>query len=203
MALPFNITPQALIQDAILGLNLITNTIRVDIVGVYNQDSMTQVFGNARPAKASVRETSKLLNHPAETGVILSDHKVILQNEINIPMVIDSRYWSSTYQQIRNAWLNSTKLAVQTRTGVYRNMVIQNMPHEEDADMFDVITLGLNLKEVQFFAPLTIASGNQPSNYVPLNPVNNNTVLRGLQSTAIPLTTSIMGYIHAASVWGL
>lgn len=191
-----SLTPAALGSDALLGIDLLVNNVNRDQVGVYDQTTFQQLFSDARPVRANVRESSKVMDHPVETGVTLSDHHVIEPKNIDISMIIGSEFYSSTYEQIRGAFVNATLLSVQTKAGVYPNMIIREMPHEEDPDMFNVIPIALKLREVLFIAPSSItqiqsgSSGSTtPDNYAPADPVNNNTVNRGLQAP-VPLTAA-------------
>lgn len=198
----FNFTPASILADAQLGLDLLANITKVDIVGVFDQQSFSQVFPGARPMKASVRETSRVMDYPVETGVTLSDHHVINPTEIELMMVINSLEYGSAYQAIRNAWVNATLLMVQTRTGVYRNMIVAQMPHEETPDMYDAIYQTVRLREVIFVAPSSIAAPTQPANYSPVNPVNQNTVTRGFQSP-VALAGSALSLANVINLWGL
>src|SRR4051812_11635107 len=84
----------------------------IDIVGIY--DGFNQVFADARPLKALLRETSKIMEHPAETGVTLADHHIINPVEIEIPLIITSDAYTATYQQIKTAFLAPALLTVKT-----------------------------------------------------------------------------------------
>lgn len=202
MADVIQFTPASVLTDASAALNLLTGTTAGDVVAVFDQMTGTQIFPDARPIKDNVRETSRVMDYPVETGVTLSDHHIINPVEIEILFIIPSNAYASAYQQMRTAWVNATKLAVQTRTGVYQNMIIADMAREEDPDMFDAFAISVRLREVIFVVPNSIAAQSQPANYVPANPANQNTVARGFQSSALPLAGSILSYIHAASVWG-
>ena len=198
----FNITPAAALSDVVYGINLLTNSLSSDVVGIFDSNSFQQVFAQARPMRAQIRETSKVMDHPAETGVVLSDHHIINPTEIDMQMIIPAQYFSSTYVQIRTAWTNATKLNVQTKTGTYRNMVIQDMPHEEDPDKFDVISLFLRFKEIIYQVPTAVAGQNMPANYSPINPLNSNTAQNGLQSAlglgtqALTTASGVMSYAN-------
>ena len=155
------------------------------------QPGVGQLFQNARPMKATVRETSKVMEHPVETGIMLSDHHIINPVEIDIPLIVTSSStgllgallgnlatnYAATYAQIRQAFYNATPLTVKTRTGAYSNMIIADMPHEEDPEMFDIITIALHLRQVLYAASLT----NSPPAFQPLNSINGNTTPSGLQ----------------------
>jgi hypothetical protein len=198
-----NFTASSGITDAVLGINLLAGSLVKDTVGIFDQSSLQQVFINARPVKAIVKETSRVMEHPVETGAVLADHHIINPKEIEFSLMIGAEFYSEVYQQIRNAFINATKLMAQTRTGVYRNMIVMNMPHQEEPDMYDSIMLSLQLREVLFVVPNSIASQSQPADYLPANPTQANTALRGLQSKLVTLTSSALSYIHLPTVWGM
>ena len=166
-----------------------------DVVGIFDSQSLGQLFINARPLKAGVRPTSQLMNRPAETGVLLSDHKIINQVEIELPLMISQDYYGAVYQQIKTAFRDSTLLIVQTRTDVYPNMVIQDMPHAETPDIYDSVVVTLKLKEV-LFAPA-------PSTYDPVDETNSDTVQSGQQQgiSPGPTPTNPTQYHGATGAW--
>ena len=211
------VTTNALISDVTFGLGLLASFgQQVDIVGIYAnggqaatgaatgtptssivnsilgatgpQAGFGQMFVNARPMRATIRETSKVMEHPVETGVTLADHHIINPVEIDLPMVVSAQFYATTYNEIRQAFINATALSVKTRVGVYQDMIIADMPHEEDAEMYDVITIGLHLKQVLYAIsgtnPATGVSGGMLVNFQPANPLNSNTAANGLQQAA-------------------
>lgn len=144
-----------------------------DTIAVFD-GSFNQVFQNARPMKCTVRPTSKIMEHPLETGQIISDYKIILPVEITIPFVVNSIYYRDIYAQITNLFSISELLIVQTRASVYSNMVITELPDEERPDMFDVIMIELHMKQVLLV--------QTTSNFAPANPAQANTQNNGQQS---------------------
>ena len=196
----FNITPASVLSGIDFGIDVLRGISQVDIVGIYDQESLQQVFEQARPLKASVRESSQVMNYPVESGAILSDHHIINPVRIEIPLFIRAENYASTYQQIRGAFLNADSLAVQTRTGVYSNMIVEDMPHEEEPDIFNGIVLSLRLREVLLTVP---SVDRQPGNYSPVNPANENTLNRGYQvaSEVLAQISALAGYINAINVF--
>lgn len=150
-----------------------------DTIAVFNSETLAQVFPTARPIKCSVRETSKTMEHPAETGIIIGDHRIINQTEIDIPLLINAQNYDIAYSDIKNLYLNGTLLLVQTRLTVYGNMIIVDLPDEETADMYDAVTLNLHLKEV-LFVP-------SPSTYDPADAQNDDTIPEGQQKPSAPV----------------
>lgn len=198
----FNLTPASILSNVVTASNLLSSLAKIDVVAVLDQESFQQVFGNFRPMKASVRETSRVMDYPVETGAILSDHKIILPTEIQMAGMIKSEFYASAYAAIRNAWINSTLLSVQTRTGTYRNMIVADMPHEEDPDAQNAVMQFIRFREVQFGVPSSVVPAASLSNYSPIDPRNNPTVSRGLLSAATA-GSSAYSYFRALSVWGL
>jgi len=145
----------------------------LDVVGVYNQNYV-QVFSEARPLKAVVKEASKVMEQPLETGATIVYHSIILPIEIELSLILNSAGYLNVYQQIKQLYLSRELLIVQTKTGEYINQVIQSMPHEEDPDRFDAVIVALKLKET-LFAITQI----QTVPIAPRNPTDNNTVQRG------------------------
>ena len=121
----------------------------LDDIAIYDSD-FGQVFRSARPLKGSISEPSKLMEHPLETGAVVVDHRIVLPTEVVVAMVLDADNYRQTYQRIRQAYRDGTQYTVQMRAGGYKNMVIADMPHEENVDMFDTIPLTLKFREVQF-----------------------------------------------------
>jgi hypothetical protein len=117
-----------------------------DVVGVFDEN-MAQAFPLARPGKAAVTESATLAEHPVESGGVIVDNRVIEPTEIELYLYV-TRY-EETYPEIREAFLGQKLLTVQTRTGIYENMAITEMPHEEAPDMEGAIVLSLSLREIR------------------------------------------------------
>ncbi|MEJ2767547.1 phage baseplate protein [Mycetohabitans sp. B46] len=123
-------------------------TAAVDVVGVFDA-GFQQLFGDARPIKATVKEASKAMEHPIESGATMIDHRIILPVEIELKMMLAGATYRDTYRQIREMFRKGDTLTVQTKAGSYANMLIAEMPHEEAPDALGTLVLTLKLKEVQ------------------------------------------------------
>lgn len=152
----------------------------VDYVAIFTQD-YTQLFREARAIKGVVKEQSKLMDHPVESGATTTDHRVILPVEIDLSLIIASEDYVNVYKQIRQYYLNATLLVVQMRSGIYENQLIASLPHEEDPAMYNALAIALSLKQVQFVTP--------QYGVAPKRTTNATTVDRGVQQ-AKPATTT-------------
>lgn len=153
----------------------------VDVVGVFDKD-FNQVFPRARVLKASVKEDSKVMEHPLETGSIITDHRIVLPVEIELYCILQSADYADTYKIVKQYFLNGTLLTVQTRSGSYANQLMASLPHTEDAEQYDTLLMTLNFKQVQF------ATGRFRG--TPANPSNSSTQDRGVINPQTPSQTS-------------
>lgn len=160
--------------------NLLIATSAQDVIGVFSQDSSTQLFTNARPLKAKINETATVMSHPVEDGSKVTDHKVINPIDIELSMLLTSEDYRSVYQAIKTVFEKSTLLTVQTRSGTYRNMIISAMPHDEDPEMYDGISLALKLSEVKF---AKFTTGTAPKVSKPKDARNSKTSDGGKKQT--------------------
>lgn len=124
----------------------------LDVVAVKRQSDLTQVFQKARPLNASVNEGGDVMQHPLEDGSQIVDHLVQRLTEISYPVVIGGDY-KTTLAEIRQIYKAGTLLIVQTRTGSYENMVLFDIPHEETAEGYDMISCVLKFREARFIKP--------------------------------------------------
>lgn len=163
--------------------DLISTVTSVDVVGIYDADR-NPLFANAQYMRAEVKESSQVMRHPVETGTMIADNHIINQVEINLLLMIKSQFYNSTYNELKQNFIAGSSLLVQTRTGVYANMIIGDMPHTEDADIYDAVVMHLHLVEVLYVVPSSVSALAAPANYSPADPVNSNTVQAGLKSPA-------------------
>lgn len=165
----------------------------MDYVGVFDQN-YNQIFKEARAIKATVKETAKVMEHPVESGIIITDHRIILPVEIELSLILTSETYQDVYKTIRQYYTNGTLLVVQTRADIYDNQIIESMPHEEDPTQYDVLTLALSLKQVQF---VTVQYGVTPKNNS-----NNNTQKRGTQQGTGASAGQTESVIASITGWG-
>jgi Dit-like tail protein len=140
-----------------------------DVVGIFDQN-FNQVFPLARPVKVTVHQLSKPMEHPVELGTIITDNRIIMPTEIEVSMILPGGAYRSVYQQINQIFTSAQLLNVQTRTSTYPNMFIVELPHDEDAEMFDTVAIGLKMKQVlivttqtQALPATAVANTNQQS----------------------------------------
>lgn len=134
------------------------------------------LFLNSIMIRATVKEESRNMEHPIETGAIITDHRIILPVEVNLVVFIPVNFVNDTYSQIKQIYLDGTFITVQARTGTYSNQLISGMPHEESAEKAGVVVVGFRSKQAQI-----VKSQSTTTTVTPTDPANDTTVDRGTQ----------------------
>lgn len=166
-------------------INTLTTLAGVGTVNIIDVGTFTPIFYGAEPMRVNVRESSRVMSHPVESGVTISDHHVIEPKAIEVSLLIPASYYVSVYQRIKTAFDTARLLILQCNADVYTNLIIAEMPHEESPDLFNTLVMALRFQEVLFIPPSAVTQLNTqnpttvPSNYAPANPADSNTVLRG------------------------
>lgn len=133
-----------------------------DVVGIFDSSTFAQLYTGARPIKATIKETAKVMQHPVEDGSSITDHRIIEPIEIELSTILNTSDYASVYANIRKGFLNSTIYIIQTKTGSYKNMIISAMPHDETPDMVSSIALAIKFSEVKLVKPTTTVIPKDP-----------------------------------------
>lgn len=118
-----------------------------DVVGIFDSN-FRQLVQAARPMRASVSPSARLMTHPKEDGALIADHRVFDPLEIEIAAVLTPEEYRAAYQQLRDVFYGTETVTVQTRTAAYDNMVMVALPHEETTEMANTIPVFLRFQEV-------------------------------------------------------
>lgn len=120
-----------------------------DLVAVLNEN-LNQVFEGAYITTANIAEESQVMSHAVETGATIVDEIVLQPISITLSVTLNPNNYRSIYQEIKQAYLSRALLTVQTKADSYSSMVIEKIPHDEEPNVFDTITIAISLKEVKF-----------------------------------------------------
>ncbi len=150
-----------------------------DLVAILDATSSEQMFRDARPMKVSSNPAVQYMQNPIETGGVITDHSIILPDIVSVVCIVTNFNYRSLVAQVRAASRSATQFTVQTKSLTYFNMVIEELPIEEDPGAFDSINLTLKFREIQFD---TARIQTLPPSAV-ANPADASTVNRGEQST--------------------
>lgn len=149
----------------------------VDVVGVYDEN-FSQLITTARPMRASIQPNAKVMEHPVESGGVVTDWRVILPIEITLTMFLAGEDYQSVYKTIESMFAGTTLVTIQTKSGVYPNMLLAGMPHEETPDEYDMLAVGLRFREA-----LLVSAQFQAIGPAQAPATDESTISRGEQPT--------------------
>lgn len=154
-----------------------------DIVGVFDAESFDQLFPFAASMRLQLNPSSKVPQHPLETGETRIDTRISLPIEGQLLLIpdLDRAEPADIYDQIRTAYNAGQLMTLVSKAGVFENMFISGMPHDESPDMQDNIQIILRLQEAMFFETQATAV-TSPEKRKPKATKNSNTAKRGEQA---------------------
>lgn len=146
---------------------------------ILDNDTLQDLWVGSDIMHVSVTETSKATRYAVEDGTSRNDHVIQNPTEISISMVLAGEV-ARLFQLLKQTYLERKLVTVQTKTDVYTNMLVEEIPHEQDAGMTDGVTVDVRLVEWREVKPeygeLTAAKVAQPR--------QSDTVKRGSQATS-------------------
>ena len=152
--------------------NLIINVLgmvyRNKSIAIYGEGG-DELLSSASIISCSVNDSSKLMEHPVESGAVISDYKVFNPVTATVVVALTETEYASEFAEIYGAYKNCEYVTLQTKTKVYTNLQILSLPHEATFRNVSRPTITINLKE----ALVVEAAFTQGSNLK--NPANTNT----------------------------
>lgn len=148
-------------------------TKKQDLVQILDDDFI-KLFPEAQITEVRrVEENAEIFDHTIEDGSVVSDYKIINPVGIDLLVILNSSDYQSVYFSIRQYWIESTIVRVQTKTATYENQIIKNISHTEVPEMYNAIGMVIVLRQAQ------VVKAEYGVN--PALPAHTNTVNRGQQ----------------------
>lgn len=97
---------------------------------------------------ADVNISSDLCQHPLETGEIITDNAIINPVKATVRISMPTAFYTHIYEQIERYFYEKTKIMLQTKFKMYRNMVITALPYKLDNASVDRPQVELELEQV-------------------------------------------------------
>ena len=160
-----------------------------DVVGIFDAETFEQLFPFAASMRLQLNPSSKVPQHPLETGESRIDTRISLPIDGQLLLIpdLDRATPGDVYGQIRAAYNASQLMTLVCKAGTFENMFISAMPHDESPDMADNIQIILRLSEAQFFETQATAAAARK----PRATKNSNTAKRGEQAPRQSVAHSI------------
>lgn len=99
---------------------------------------------------AKVNMESNLCDHPVESGAILTDASILLPISAEVTVAMPTFFAQSIYNQMEDMYKEKKdRIILQTKYGLYKNLVLQNIEYELEHDTIDRTKFVLSLREIQ------------------------------------------------------
>lgn len=109
---------------------------------------------------ADINISSDLCQHPIETGQVVTDAAIINPIKATIRISVPTAFYTRIYESIYKYFSEKKYIMIQTKFGLYPNMVITQMPYKLDVSTVDRPQIDLSLEQVLEVQPQYIDTSN-------------------------------------------
>lgn len=148
-------------------------------VEILDNETLQPLWLGSDIMDVQVQETSTVTKYKVEDGTNRNDHIVHNPTEIMMRFTLAGEV-SQLFNAIKQTYTERALVTVQTRTDVYADMIVTDIPQEQAGAAMDAVTLDVRLSEwrevVPEYGELTQARVAKPE--------QSSTVKRGSQATS-------------------
>ena len=99
---------------------------------------------------AKVNIESEICEHPVENGSLIADAAIILPVTAEVTVAMPTYFAQRIYKQMKDLFESKKeKIILQTKYGLYTNLVLQNIVYELEHDTIDRAKFILTLRQIQ------------------------------------------------------
>lgn len=102
---------------------------------------------------ADVNISSDLCDHPVENGEVVTDNAILNPIEAKVSIVMPTAFYTRIYKEIEDYFVNKKYIMLQTKLGLYRNLVIASMPYKMEKETIDRPQIELSLRQIMVVEP--------------------------------------------------
>ena len=106
-----------------------------------------EVLSTAAIMTCGVQETAQLAEHPLEDGAKIVDHKVFQPRQLSVTIAFSEDNYSAEYETLKGLYEDCTFVSMKTKAGVYDNLQIVGIPHDEVPSRMCRMVFTIQLKE--------------------------------------------------------
>ena len=151
----------------------------INRVEILDNESLQPIWVGSDIMDVQVQETSTVTKYAVEDGTNRNDHIIYNPTEITMRFTLAGDV-SQFFNAIKQTYTSRDLVAVQTRTDVYSDMIVTEIPQEQAGDAVDAVTLDVRLSEWREVTP----EYGELTQSIVANPDQSSTVDRGSQATS-------------------
>lgn len=114
-----------------------------------------QVLETVAIIAAQMSPSVTFSQHKLENGMVVTDNKIVNQTLVSVQIILQSEDYVEIYNEIKTLYEATTNFTLMDRVDFYDDMYLEDMPHEESADIANTIALTLNFRQQQFASVTT------------------------------------------------
>lgn len=150
----------------------------INRVEILDNETLQPIWLGSDIMDVQVQETSTVTKYAVEDGTNRNDHIVHNPTEIMMRFTLAGDV-SQLFNDIKQTYTERALVTVQTRTDVYADMIVTEIPQDQTGAAMDAVTLDVRISEwrevVPEYGELTQAKVAKPE--------QSSTVIRGSQAT--------------------
>lgn len=151
----------------------------INRVEILDNETLQPIWAGGDIMDVQVQETSTVTKYKVEDGTNRNDHIVHNPTEILMRFTLAGEV-SQLFNSIKQTYTERDLVTVQTRTDVYADMIVTEIPQDQTGEATDAVALDIRLSEwrevVPEYGELTQAKVAKPE--------QSSTVKRGSQATS-------------------
>ena len=151
----------------------------INRVEILDNETLQPLWTGSDIMDVQVQETSAVTKYKVEDGTNRNDHIVHNPTEIMMRFTLAGEV-SQLFNAIKQTYTNRDLVTVQTRTDVYADMIVTEIPQEQSGAVMDAVTLDIRLSEWREVVP----EYGELTQLNVANPDQSSTVKRGSQATS-------------------
>lgn len=155
------------------------NNESVPVIAVLDNDG-NQLFQSAVNMRCRVKHEKVYPEHPLENANVIFDDVYPIPTEASLDFVLNPDDYRDVYKEIYQAWDNNAEFTIITRVETIKNMRLPRIPHDENTDMMNTISITLAFKKMNFSQVTTQALSSDDV----ANPADADKVNGGKKSTS-------------------
>lgn len=114
---------------------------------IYKENN--EVLTSVQFTEGGIDNDLKLMDHPLESGAIITDHEVFNPQKASLTVIVDDDDVSSL-AEINEYFHDGTLLTIKAKGEMYPNMVICAKPYKVSSNYFNKTVYTLSFRTVQF-----------------------------------------------------
>jgi len=127
------------------------------MIQIFDNETKELIFTNTNILNIDIKDSKTITKYQVEDGTTKNDHIYENALEIEIALLLAKSSQDENLEQftkILSYYKNNKAVIIQSNMNVYENMIIEEIPHCENKDIFDGATINMKLSQWRNVKPI-------------------------------------------------